>query len=66
MDISYSVKPIGRIRSDGGGFRLELDPAYRPAMAGLEGFGYLNILWWFSGCDDARSREKLVERCHFV
>ena len=36
MDISYSVKPIGRVRSDGGGFRLELDPAYRPAMAGLE------------------------------
>ena len=66
MDISYSVKPIGRIRSDGGGFRLELDPAYRPAMAGLEGFGYLNIFWWFSGCDDARSRENLVERSPYV
>ena len=66
MDISYSVKPIGRVRSDDGGFRLELDPAYRPAMAGLEGFGYLNILWWFSGCDDARSRENLVERSPYA
>lgn len=61
----FIIRQIGLLRSDAEGFRLELRPEYRPAMAGLEGFGCLNILWWFSGCDNTESRGKLVERAPY-
>lgn len=59
---SFIVKQIGLLRSDSEGFRLELEPEYRLAMAGLEGFGCLSILWWFSSCDNVKSRGKLIEQ----
>ena len=57
----FNVKPIGKVRSDEDGMRIELDKQFIPALTGLEGFGYLNILWWFNQSDDARSRSTLVE-----
>jgi tRNA-Thr(GGU) m(6)t(6)A37 methyltransferase TsaA len=56
---SFTLNPIGRIRADGAGFRLEIAPAYRAALRGLEGFSHLNVLWWFDGCDDPSSRALL-------
>ena len=50
---SYSVHPIGVIRTDGDLFRLEVAPAHRPALAGLAGFSHLQILGWFSGSGPA-------------
>ena len=61
MESSFTVKQIGVIRADEDGFRLELEPQYRQGLTGLEGFGYVNVLWWFSGCDDAASRATLTE-----
>lgn len=55
------LKKIGIIRTDGGGTRLELGQAYAPALAGLEGFSHLQVLWWFSKCDGDSSRGKLTE-----
>jgi tRNA-Thr(GGU) m(6)t(6)A37 methyltransferase TsaA len=46
MPKKIELQPIGVVRSDNGGFRLEIDPQYRPALAGLEGFGHASILWW--------------------
>jgi len=58
----FTVKQIGVVRADERGFRIELKPEYSGALAGLEGFEYLNVLWWFSGCDNDRSRTKLTEK----
>ncbi len=55
------VKKIGIIRADEAGMRLELNQAYAPALTGIEGFSHLNILWWFSQCDNVPSRNQLVE-----
>ncbi|MEG1390931.1 MAG: SAM-dependent methyltransferase [Angelakisella sp.] len=60
MDL-FTVKQIGVTRVDEDGFRIELKPEYRDALMGLEGFEYLNILWWFSGCDNELSRGRLTE-----
>lgn len=57
-----SLKQIGTIHSGDGGFFIEVAPAYRAALKGLEGFGYIQVIWWFSGCDDTHSRSTLTEK----
>ncbi|HWP50790.1 MAG TPA: SAM-dependent methyltransferase [Clostridia bacterium] len=58
---NFIVKPIGTIQSDADGMRIILEKAYIPAMTHLTGFGYINVLWWFSQSDEAASRAKLTE-----
>lgn len=57
----FYVKQIGVIRADETGMRLELEKPYAPALEGIEGFSHLNILWWFSKCDNECSRSRLTE-----
>lgn len=61
MDNNFTVKQLGVICADEAGFRIELAPEYRQALTGLEGFSCLNILWWFSGCDNETDRGVLLE-----
>ena len=61
----YKIKKIGLIRADEDGMRLELDPRYTAALTGLEGFSHLNILWWFSRCDNSRARSRLTEHAPY-
>lgn len=62
MNRDFSARQIGVIRADGSGFCVELRPEYRPALAGLNEFGAVNILWWFSGCDNSDDRQVLTQR----
>lgn len=64
--MSFNVNPIGTVHAGDDGFFIRLKPEYRPALAGLDGFGYVQVLWWFDGCDDAESRTKLVENKPYV
>lgn len=59
--MTYTVTQIGAVHSTEAGCYLELFPAYRAALQGLEGFGYIQVLWWFHGCDDPVSRGLLIE-----
>ncbi|MEG0273468.1 MAG: SAM-dependent methyltransferase [Hydrogenoanaerobacterium sp.] len=61
MDNQFTVKQIGVICADDSGFRIVLAPEYKEALMGLEGFSYMNILWWFSGCDNDTDRGILSE-----
>ncbi len=61
MNEEYSVKSIGRIHADEQGFRVVIDEPYRAALKGLEDFGCVQLLWWFSGCDNDKCRNLLVE-----
>lgn len=56
----FSVKQIGVIRAETEDFRIELFPEYVPALTGLEGFGDLQVVWWFDGCDNAVDRSTLT------
>lgn len=61
MKQNMTLWQIGVIRADERGFRLELAPAYRKGLIGLDGFSHLNLLWWFSGCADDAARMPLCE-----
>jgi tRNA-Thr(GGU) m(6)t(6)A37 methyltransferase TsaA len=58
----FIVKPIGKIRVDGQEIRIVLNKEYIPALTNLDGFSYLNVLWWFDKCDNSVSRSKLIEK----
>ncbi|WP_018752031.1 SAM-dependent methyltransferase [Paenibacillus sanguinis] len=57
----FTVKSIGKVRSDESGMRIELEKEFIPALTNLEGFGYINILWWFHQSDTEEACSKLVE-----
>lgn len=57
----YTITPIGFIRQTEGGTVLKLKKEYLPAMQNLAGFGHLQVLWWFDGCDTPACRKNLVE-----
>lgn len=54
-----SVFPIGYVRVIDAGFCLAIEPEYRQALSGLEGFSHINVIWWCHGCDDAAARTVL-------
>lgn len=58
--MNFTLQQIGTARQGADGFYIELDKKYLPALKGLEGFGYIQVLWWFDGCDNARSRNILT------
>ena len=55
----FQVNPIGTVRVDGENMWIEVDVKYRPALQGLEGFGHLSVIWWFSDFDKVEMREIL-------
>ncbi|MFN2300045.1 MAG: SAM-dependent methyltransferase [Anaerolineales bacterium] len=56
MAKKIELHPIGVVRSDDEGFRLEIQKKYRPALSGLDGFGHVTVLWWPDQCDNPESR----------
>lgn len=53
------VHPIGRVEEDESGTRIVLDPAFGPALRGLEGYSHVQVVWWF---DRAEDTDSLIER----
>lgn len=53
------VNPIGEIRHNDSGSVLVIDPAYRPALKALDGFGHINVLWWCDKFDSPEARSTL-------
>ncbi len=58
----FTIKSVGKVHIDDGGMRIELKKEYIPALTNLEGFGYINVLWWFSQTDHFDARSKLTEK----
>lgn len=52
----FTVYPIGSIEGEEGAQFIQLAPGYSPALAGLEGFGHIDVLWWFDRCDTPAAR----------
>lgn len=61
MDQLY-MNPIGEIAIRDDEKVIKLKKEYILALTGLEDFGYIQVLWWFSGCDNTQSRCKLTEQ----
>lgn len=56
---NFTVQPIGTVRHTEEGFFIELDEKFIPGLTALDGFGYINVIWWFSQFDDTDSRAVL-------
>jgi tRNA-Thr(GGU) m(6)t(6)A37 methyltransferase TsaA len=52
----FKIWPIGKVRKTGGVTAIEMDPAYRKALAGLEGFSHIHVLYWFDRNDTPEKR----------
>jgi tRNA-Thr(GGU) m(6)t(6)A37 methyltransferase TsaA len=51
------LKQIGTVRSADGEFVLQVDEPYRAALAELDGFGYVNVLFWCHYLDQPDYRQ---------
>ncbi len=57
---NYTLDPIGRVIVDDDGFALSIYEPYRPALAELDGFSHINVLWWAHLLDDPMFREMTI------
>lgn len=56
------IAPVGVLRKDENGVRVELEPAYTPGLLGLELYSHVHILWWFDRRDNPEDRSRLQVR----
>lgn len=57
--MKYQVKTIGKVKNDGNDTFIQLEKEFIPGLCALEGFSHINVLWWFSGCDNEQDRNEL-------
>jgi tRNA (adenine37-N6)-methyltransferase len=50
------LSPVGSVRVGEEGFALEIEPRFRPALHGLEGFSHVDVLWWSHLLDEPQYR----------
>ena len=55
----FQVRPIGTVHQEENGAFIKIEEAFIPALQGLEGFGHVSVLWWFSQCADEEARAVL-------
>ncbi len=60
--MTYQLNPIGTVQHSENGTFIKLEPEYIPGLRALEGFRHINVLWWFSGCDNDADRHALQTR----
>jgi tRNA-Thr(GGU) m(6)t(6)A37 methyltransferase TsaA len=56
----FQVHPIGRVRRDGGRTTIEIEPAYRDAMLGVDELDSIWVLFWFDR-NDERARRSILQ-----
>lgn len=59
--MNYSLVTIGKTFANENGFGIEIEPEYQKALEGLEGFSYIQVIWWFTEADNQDARNKLTE-----
>ncbi|MBN1261610.1 MAG: SAM-dependent methyltransferase [Anaerolineae bacterium] len=48
----FIMYPIGKVQRGDDGIRLEIDEAYRPALAQLDQFSHVMVFWWADRFDN--------------
>jgi tRNA-Thr(GGU) m(6)t(6)A37 methyltransferase TsaA len=44
---SFVIHPVGRVHLAPSGPSIEVEPRYRDALEGLDGFSHVWVIWWF-------------------
>lgn len=53
------VKPIGKVCVNEAEMYIQLESGFAPGLKGLTEFSHVQVLWWFSFCDNAKMRAQL-------
>ena len=59
MPPTFEIKPIGFVRRRDDALWVAIDASFVPAMAGLEDFSHIQVLFWFDQNDHAEGRSVL-------
>jgi tRNA (adenine37-N6)-methyltransferase len=59
MKHRFYIVPLGVVRKENGNTRIEIDPAYRDAFLGLDGFSHIAVLYWFHENDTPEKRQTM-------
>jgi tRNA-Thr(GGU) m(6)t(6)A37 methyltransferase TsaA len=59
MTSAIKVYPVGVVRKQLQRVWLEIDPAYAPALIGLENYSHINVFYWFHENDQSEQRRIL-------
>ena len=59
-DTTFSLQTIGAVRADATDFTLQIHERFRPALAELEGFSHIHVLWWCHLLDEPLYREMVT------
>lgn len=60
--MTYQLSAIGKVKNDENDAFIQLEPEFIPGLRALDGFSHINVLWWFSECDNEADRHKLQEK----
>ena len=60
LQVSFSLKQIGKVGAGEGRFVLKIAPPYRPALEKLDQFGHVTVLWWAHEHDNESDRKRVV------
>ena len=56
MSDLMTLRPIGQVERDDDAVWISIDEPYRPALAELDRFSHVQVLWWVHGHDTEESR----------
>lgn len=57
----FVLQPIGVFKMEGENVCIALEERYASALAELDAFSHIQVLWWFSHCDNPQDRSRLEE-----
>ena len=58
----FIIQPVGWIYKKESSIFIEINPQYKDALLGLEGFSHIQVLYWFHENDDPENRSILQVR----
>lgn len=56
---TFELHPIGSIHSNDERMYISLEREFIPALAALDGFSHINVIWWFDKFDSNEARAVL-------
>ncbi len=59
MQSHFKVYPVGKVVQTGDKTWIDIDPAFAPALLGIEDFSHLLVLYWFDRNDTTEKRQIL-------
>lgn len=60
MENTYSIKKIGTVNAGNGLFYIQLNKEFIPALTSIDGFNYLQVVWWGHFHDSPEKRDSIV------